>query len=260
MHDLSNHVRGDESFVKNRLPSDAITSKHASQVQQAMFDTYRATDASMIELFASQQIHYSSCTSVTALLVGDLLTFAHLGDSKIVLGRENTVLHAKGMSNAAPILSKQTHIAGKYLTTDHKPDMPLERERIEANGGCLAYLHGGKPFIRGGDFMLRQSRGERPMQLNYSRAFGGKDLKMFGLSSIPDIAQIRISEQDKFLILASDGLWDVATADDACRIAHDAILDGLDPSMELTDWALHQHDVRGSMDNVTVTVVLFDRN
>jgi protein phosphatase PTC2/3 len=258
MQDLINHVRTDESSVKNKIPSDAINSKHALQVQQAMLDTYRLTDASMIESFASQQIHYSSCTSVTALLIGDLLTIAHLGDSKIVLGREHVVLQAKSTSNSAPTLSKQMRISGKYMTTDHKPDMQLERERIEANGGCLAYLHGGKPFIRGGDFTLRQSRGERPMQLNYSRAFGGKDLKMFGLSSVPDLAQIRISEQDKFLILASDGLWDVASADDACQIAHEAILAGRDPSMELTDWALHQHDMRGSMDNVTVIVAQFN--
>ena len=52
--------------------------------------------------------------------------------------------------------------------------MAEERRRIEKSGGSLAYLHGGKPFIRGGDFAERQLKGDRPMQLNYSRAFGGK--------------------------------------------------------------------------------------
>ena len=52
--------------------------------------------------------------------------------------------------------------------------MAEERRRIEKAGGSLAYLHGGKPFIRGGDFAERQLKGDRPMQLNYSRAFGGK--------------------------------------------------------------------------------------
>ena len=47
-------------------------------------------------------------------------------------------------------------------------------------GGSLAWLHGNKPYIRGGDFHPRQANGEHPKQLNYSRAFGGKDLKMFG--------------------------------------------------------------------------------
>lgn len=65
------------------------------------------------------------------------------------------------------------------------------------SGGSLAYLHGGKPFIRGGDFTERQARGERPMQLNYSRAFGGKDLKPYGLLAVPDIAQHQITKADK---------------------------------------------------------------
>ncbi len=130
---------------------------------------------------AEKQIDYSSCTSVTALVCGGLLSCAHLGDSKIVLGREGPggVLY------------------GKCLTTDHKPDMPEERKRIERSGGSLAYLHGGKPFIRGGDFTERQAKGDRPMQLNYSRAFGGKDLKMFGLSAVPDVVHVQLSKQDR---------------------------------------------------------------
>ena len=61
-------------------------------------------------------IDYSACTSVTALLCGEVLSVAHLGDSKIVLGREGPV---------------PGQLQGKYLTTDHKPDMPEERKRIE---------------------------------------------------------------------------------------------------------------------------------
>lgn len=141
---------------------------------------YRATDSALIRLCAAEGIHYSSCTSVTALLTRDLLTTAHLGDSKIVIGKE--------VSGG---------VQGKYLTQDHKPDMPDERRRIESSGGSLTYLHGGKPFIRGGDFLARQAKGERPMQLNYSRAFGGKDLKMFGLSAVPDVLHVPLTPADR---------------------------------------------------------------
>lgn len=125
------------------------------------------------------------------------------------------------------------------------------------SGGSLAYLHGGKPFIRGGDFTERQARGDRPMQLNYSRAFGGKDLKPFGLLAKPDITQVALGRGDKVVVLASDGLWDVATADIAVRRAWESYRLGRDPSLDLTDWALAQHDMRGTVDNVTVTVVIF---
>jgi len=205
-----------------------------SSIEAALREGYQATDTGLIALCREAQIHYSACTSVTALLTGDLLSLAHLGDSKIVLGREEG--GAPGSGGAL--------LVGQYLTTDHKPDMALERRRIEEvraargrasqrgrcsssgsvatslsqhatlriqmhpptltlkpvplqSGGSLAYLHGGKPFIRGGDFTVRQQRGERPMQLNYSRAFGGKDLKMYGLSCLPDICQVQLTPQDK---------------------------------------------------------------
>lgn len=75
--------------------------------------------------------------------------------------------------------------------------MPAERHRVERAGGVLVYLHGAKPFLRGGDFLSRQARGERSMQLNYSRAFGGKDLKMYGLSATPDVLHVQLSRSDK---------------------------------------------------------------
>ena len=46
------------------------------------------TDAQLLALCAAARpsVDYSSCTSVTALLAGDLLTVAHLGDSRVALG------------------------------------------------------------------------------------------------------------------------------------------------------------------------------
>jgi protein phosphatase 2C family protein 2/3 len=211
-------------------------------MEAAMLEGYRACDEALLKMCAESTptIDYSACTSVTALVSGKMLTCAHLGDSKIVLGRE--------MGGGV--------IQGKGLTTDHKPDMIDERRRIEKSGGSLAFLHGGKPFIRGGDFSERQLKGDRPMQLNYSRAFGGKDLKMFGLSAVPDILQVQLTPADRLIILASDGLWDVSTADVAVRRAWESLKAGRDPALDLTDWALDQHDLRGSVDNVTVIVMV----
>ena len=58
---------------------------------------------------------------------------------------------------------------------------------------------------RGGDFLPRQANGEHPKQLNYSRAFGGKDLKKYGLIAEPDISHFEIHPEDKLVLIASDG-------------------------------------------------------
>ena len=224
--------------------SFARSAEAALHAEAAVRAGYVSTDAALLRLCAEAvpPVDYSSCTAVTALLTGDLLTVAHLGDSRVAIG-----------SDGGPAAGGA--LVGRALTTDHKPDMPEERLRIERAGGSLAYLHGGKPFIRGGDFSARQARGERPMQLNYSRAFGGKDLKPYGLTAEPGLVQCRLSAADRLVILASDGLWDVASADAAVRMAADAYAAGRDPALELAQWALQQHDARQTVDNITVTAV-----
>jgi serine/threonine protein phosphatase PrpC len=246
------HMKFQDALLGNRFFAESVAASKTgtngfltplaiSKMEAAMLEGYRSCDEALLKMCADAvpTIDYSSCTSVTALVSGKMLTCAHLGDSKIVLGREiGGVMQGKG------------------LTTDHKPDMIEERRRIEKSGGSLAFLHGGKPFIRGGDFSERQLKGDRPMQLNYSRAFGGKDLKMFGLSAVPDILQVQLTPADRLIILASDGLWDVSTADVAVRRAWESLKAGRDPALDLTDWALDQHDLRGSVDNVTVIVMV----
>lgn len=95
------------SFVK--------TAGASTSVEAAVAEGYKQSDENLLRLCAEKGYDYSSCTSVTAIITGDLLTVAHLGDSKIVLGRE-------GPGGV---------LVGKYLTLDHKPDMPEERARIE---------------------------------------------------------------------------------------------------------------------------------
>lgn len=39
------------------------------------------------------------------------------------------------------------------------------------------------------------------MQLNYSRAFGGKDLKKYGLLATPDITQVQLTKEDRLVVI-----------------------------------------------------------
>merc|ERR1712194_107977 len=146
-------------------------------------------------------------------------------------------------------------VEGNFVTKDHKPDQAEERNRIETKGGSVEYLqnHQNKPFIRGGDFQQRKILGESPMQLQYSRAFGGKDLKPFGLIAEPTVNVTRRERQFIGFILASDGLWDVMGADRAARVATHAFLSKQNPSKMLVKAAM---DTSG--DNITACCVFYD--
>lgn len=209
-----------------------------SLIVKAVRQMYQRADQELLSHCARAQQHYATCTSVTLFALGEYLVAAHLGDSRIAVAKNGQ---------------------GDFVTSDHKPDLESERKRIEECGGMVERLvnHNNKPFIRGGDFMMRKALGEQPMQLQYSRAFGAKDLKMFGLSSVPDVNVYSIHGVS-LAILASDGLWDVFTAQQATDIAIAAIQEEKSPSAMLVQSALHQlQSKQARADNITVLVVKF---
>ena len=67
------------------------------------------------------------------------------------------------------------------------------------------------------------------MQLQYSRAFGGKDLKPFGLCAEPTVSVFEREKHFLGFILASDGLWDCLPAEMAAKVAVKAYLRGENP-------------------------------
>ncbi|CAD5233928.1 unnamed protein product [Bursaphelenchus xylophilus] len=83
------------------------------------------------------------------------------------------------------------------LSTDHKADNPEERERVEKAGGFIEYY--GVHRVQG--------------VLAVSRAFGDSSLKRGGyINAQPDIQTIDLAERPlRYIILATDGFWDVCT-------------------------------------------------
>eukprot|EP00920_Eleutheroschizon_duboscqi_P039361 GHVT01094742.1.p2 GENE.GHVT01094742.1~~GHVT01094742.1.p2 ORF type:complete len:344 (+),score=56.68 GHVT01094742.1:4373-5404(+) len=227
------------SKVLQQPAGSAIPASFPKDLENALKSMYIAADNELVKLCAERSNHYASSTSVTAILANGYVAIGHLGDSRVALGWQQP----NGQWGA------------EFLTHDHKPDLPHERQRILESGGSVEYLHNhnNKPFIRGGDFSTRKGRGETPMQLQYSRAFGGKDLKKYGLSSQPDLRAFELQPHHRVLVLASDGLWDVQTAERAVGLALEAKSRGQNPAQVLVDSTLREQAERGqSSDNITV--------
>ena len=76
------------------------------------------------------------------------------------------------------------------LSVDHKPDEPTEVERISQIGGKVVDNRVGGT-------------------LAVTRAFGDHHLIKEGVTAKPTINKHVIRPFDKYLIIASDGVWDV---------------------------------------------------
>jgi len=226
-------------------PSAKTTHQEQSAVgtiiRNALRKAFLTVDQNLLSVCESNEWHYASSTGVTALLWKDMLTIAHVGDSKACIAK----------------VTREGRLAVEWLTVDHKPNMPLELRRINESGGSLVWLHGNKAYIRGGDFLARQARGEHPKQLNYSRAFGGKDLKRYGLIAEPDVNHFEIQADDKLVLIASDGLWDVIDPIAACEIAMNARRSGKSATQELALRAVRDMPSKNVCDNVSVIALFF---
>ncbi|XP_004308002.1 PREDICTED: probable protein phosphatase 2C 76 [Fragaria vesca subsp. vesca] len=146
----------------------------------AISESYQQTDAAFLD---SERDTYrdDGSTASTAVLVGNHLYVANVGDSRTVISK-----------------------AGKAipLSEDHKPNRTDERKRIENAGGIVMWA--GTWRVGG--------------VLAMSRAFGNRMLKQFVIAE-PEIQEQVIDQEFELLVLASDGLWDVVPNEDAISLA-----------------------------------------
>lgn len=120
--------------------------------------------------FLKEDSRGGSCC-VTALIRNGNLVVSNVGDCRAVMSRGG---------------------AAEALTSDHRPSREDERERIENLGGYVDLCHG-----------VWRIQGS----LAVSRGIGDRHLKQWVIAE-PETKVVRIQPQHEFLILASDGLWD----------------------------------------------------
>ncbi|AQZ17658.1 PTC1 (YDL006W) [Zygosaccharomyces parabailii] len=116
------------------------------------------------------------------------------------------------------------------LTYDHKASDVLEMQRVEKAGGLIM-----KSRVNG--------------MLAVTRSFGDKFFDGLVVGN-PFTTSVQLTDNDEFLILACDGLWDVIDDQDACELIRD-IGEPNEAAKTLVRYALEN----GTTDNVTAMVV-----
>ena len=228
-------------FFRSALGSGRAASTVAAALRSAL--------ASIEERCSALGSKAAKCGSTAAVLAltPQLIVAANLGDSRAVLVRRS--------APRMPIA----------LTLDDKPDRMDEKIRVEAAGG-VSTPESARDCARVGHANVR-------FRLAMSRALGDFSLKLPSwvpkpiLLSTPTLTAISLRPgDDELLIVASDGVWDVLTNEQACAVARAAIrrrLSGNDaeagkripsPAEAIVDIALQ----RRSSDNCTCVVVEFD--
>ncbi|VFQ86503.1 unnamed protein product [Cuscuta campestris] len=133
----------------------------------------------------------SGSTACAAIIRGNHLVVANAGDSRCVISRKGQAYN---------------------LSRDHKPELEVERERILKAGG---FIHHGR--VNG--------------SLNLARAIGDMEFKQNKflpaerqiITANPDINTVELCEDDDFMVLACDGVWDCMSSQQLVDFIHEQL-------------------------------------
>ena len=188
------------------------------KVVEAIVDTYWSLHRVQEKLMEALQVGGPSAAGTTVCTVifrPGLFYVANVGDSSAVLATVNERAGEKG----------ESPLVATMLSRDHKPDDPTEVERVKQLGGQVQ-VNNGVPRV----VWERKTPSDDPDKpptidfipyLNVSRSLGdfwswSDRTNQFVVSPHPDVGVHPFDPtHQRFLVLASDGLWNVMTPQEA---------------------------------------------
>lgn len=210
---------------------------------------YKEILKSQLEKYSDPKISLiETARVIDRILPGDIKNTQ--GSTLLVIIKKNNTIWCCNIGDSRAIMNQNSNVI--ELSHDHKPDREDEKMRIETLGGSVIQDPWGTWRVNG--------------YLALSRAIGDKNLFPFVISH-PEITTHKIGDDNQFIIMASDGLWDVISNSQVIQIISQQIkkLDANDklerqqkyPILRsLAIKLLNMARIRKSGDNITLLILL----
>ena len=178
---------------------------------------------------------------MSVIYTPERLICPNIGDSRAVLGR-----------------CVNGNWESLELTRDHKPTESDERKRIIEKQGRI------QPFIEDGEEIGPQRvwlEEDDVPGLAMTRSFGDRVAATVGVISIPEIKEFDFKEEDKFMIIASDGVWEFIPSSECVKIVSEFYLRN---EMEKCCQFLYEESKKRWLkeeeviDDITMIIVIFE--
>jgi len=237
---LAKHLH--KNVVSRRVANSSWNGNEAG-VKKLLVDTFNATDKEMMVQPAYKKAVDGS-TALVALIQGAVAPSAEAkGDARI---------YVANAGDCRAVLCR----AGRAvrLSEDHKPNRNDEARRIKDAGGFVVNMGGVHRVTTaagaGAGVNLKEHH-----YLAVSRSFGDCELKVPKkiVTSEPEVKVVDITEEDAFVVLACDGVWDHLSDQEVVNIAGEYFGRPQDGAASVVRTAYQ----KGSGDNLTATVVEF---
>ena len=208
-HDVSgylvNHLPQNlnASILKNNIKSIS-NSVDYPQISNIISLTFVQTNINIVN-DDNIESTFSGTTCSSLIFCPIKIISSNVGDSRCVLGKFD------GKNWKA-----------KNLTRDHKPNEEDEKKRIIDKGGRIeSYKDEDGEFVGPERVWLKT---EDVPGLAMSRSFGDDVAHTVGVIAQPEIFEYNLVNEDKFILLASDGIWEFISSDECVNIVKDYYL------------------------------------
>ena len=145
-------------------------------------------------------LQFSGTTCLLLFIINKTLICSNIGDSMCVLFN----------------CSDEDRWTYEIISVIHKPDIQSEKERIIINGGVIHPYYNEYGITEGPNRVY--AKGKTYPGLSLTRTIGDLEGEKIGIISEPDIIIKKIDSTCKYLVMGSDGLWDVIKPYDVRRI------------------------------------------
>ena len=185
-------------FIYEELKKNSIYNNINSYISKIFENIFLQLNSLLIN---NKEINsaFSGTTCISLLLCNNQIISCNLGDSRAIKGQ---------------LFNNKWSF--ELLSRDHKPNEPDEMKRIKENKGII------KPYIDENGEVNGPDRIWLPNQtypgIAMSRSFGDQVAAQIGVVSIPEILFFPYIEEDKFIIIASDGLWEYVSNQEVVNI------------------------------------------
>jgi serine/threonine protein phosphatase PrpC len=198
------------------------------------------------EIYSNSNIEsdMAGTTVVSVILTPEKMMCVNLGDSRAAVFKyENGLYYCKNLSR------------------DHKPNEPDENKRILFNNGRIkkCFDEDIKKFV-GPDRVWLKNKEEPGLAM--SRSLGDKIAHTIGVSDEPEIKCYDYDGTEKFIVIASDGIWEYVHGDECIKVIKSYYEDNKD--VEEAAFAMVKEAFRKwkrkevAIDDITVIVLFFD--
>ena len=170
---------------KNKIRKWSLQANSRDMITKMFVDGYKKIQNLMKK--QDPQFELSGSCAVSALLIDKVCYVINLGDSRAVIG-------GKLIDNIFAI----------QMSVDHKPSLPEEMERIKKSGGEVKIPNEGA----GGPMRVYKLNENSP-GLAVARSLGDCYGHECGVSEEPQVPYRILEDTDEFIVMGSDGIWDV---------------------------------------------------